>query len=41
MLLAGLYLYMPAPEDNPISSENIELGRRLFSGRLSCIQSIF
>jgi cytochrome c peroxidase len=29
----GLDLYMPAPEDNPLTSEKIELGRRLFSDR--------
>lgn len=25
----GLYLYMPVPEENPISTERVELGRRL------------
>jgi cytochrome c peroxidase len=29
----GLDLYMPVPEDNPITEENIELGRRLFNDR--------
>jgi cytochrome c peroxidase len=29
----GLDLYMPVPEDNPITVENIELGRRLFNDR--------
>lgn len=29
----GLDLYMPVPEDNPITAEKIELGRRLFSDR--------
>jgi len=29
----GLDLYMPVPEDNPISAEKIELGRRLFNDR--------
>lgn len=29
----GLDLYMPVPEDNPLSPEKIELGRRLFSDR--------
>jgi cytochrome c peroxidase len=29
----GLDLYMPVPEDNPITVENIELGRRLFADR--------
>ena len=29
----GLDLYMPVPEANPISSEKIELGRRLFRDR--------
>ena len=26
----GLDLYMPVPEENPITAEKIELGRRLF-----------
>ena len=29
----GLDLYVPVPEDNPITAENIELGRRLFNDR--------
>ena len=29
----GLDLYMPVPEDNPITEEKIELGRRLFIDR--------
>ena len=29
----GLDLYLPAPEDNPLTPEKIELGRRLFSDR--------
>ena len=29
----GLDLYMPVPEDNPITLEKIELGRRLFNDR--------
>ena len=29
----GLDLYMPVPEDNPITEQKIELGRRLFSDR--------
>ena len=29
----GLDLYMPVPEDNPITVEKIELGRRLFFDR--------
>lgn len=29
----GLDRYMPVPEDNPITIENIELGRRLFNDR--------
>ena len=29
----GLDLYMPVPEDNPLTTEKIELGRRLFSDR--------
>ncbi len=37
----GLDLYMPVPEDNPITLEKIELGRRLFHDRrLSRDQSI-
>jgi cytochrome c peroxidase len=28
-----LDLYMPVPEDNPLTAEKIELGRRLFSDR--------
>jgi cytochrome c peroxidase len=39
----GLDLYMPVPEDNPLTTEKIELGRRLFfdrrlsrSGSVSC-----
>ena len=39
----GLDLYMPVPEDNPISAAKVELGRRLFSdsrlsrdGSISC-----
>src|SRR6476646_9872165 len=32
----GLDLYMPVPEDNPLTIEKVELGRRLFSdARLS------
>ena len=31
----GLDLYLPVPEDNPLTAEKIELGRRLFNGRLS------
>jgi cytochrome c peroxidase len=27
----GLDLYMPVPEDNPLTSEKVELGRQLFS----------
>ena len=27
----GLDLYMPVPEDNPLTSEKVELGRKLFS----------
>jgi cytochrome c peroxidase len=30
----GLDLYMPIPEDNPLTPEKIALGRRLFSDRL-------
>jgi cytochrome c peroxidase len=29
----GLDLYMPVPEDNPLTAQKIELGRRLFSDR--------
>ena len=29
----GLDLYMPVPEDNPLTTEKIELGRRLFFDR--------
>ena len=29
----GLDLYMPVPEDNPITAEKIELGRQLFNDR--------
>ena len=29
----GLDLYLPAPEDNPLTVEKIELGRRLFNDR--------
>src|SRR4029453_3323574 len=29
----GLDFYVPVPEDNPITAENIELGRRLFNHR--------
>jgi cytochrome c peroxidase len=29
----GLDLYMPVPEDNPITADKIELGRRLFNDR--------
>ena len=29
----GLDLYVPVPEDNPMTMENIELGRRLFNDR--------
>src|SRR5882724_7796446 len=29
----GLDLYLPVPEGNPLTSENIELGRRLFFDR--------
>ena len=37
----GLDLYLPAPEENPITAEKIELGRRLFHDRrLSRDQSI-
>jgi cytochrome c peroxidase len=40
----GLDFYMPVPEDNPITSERVELGRRLFQdrrlsrdGRVACV----
>lgn len=40
----GLDLYMPVPEDNPITREKVELGRRLFQdrrlsrdGRVACV----
>ena len=37
----GLDLYMPVPEDNPLTAEKIELGRQLFADRrLSRDQSI-
>jgi cytochrome c peroxidase len=37
----GLDLYLPVPEDNPLTDEKIELGRRLFNDRrLSRDQSI-
>jgi cytochrome c peroxidase len=37
----GLDLYMPVPEDNPLTAERINLGRRLFSDRrLSRDQSL-
>ncbi|MBL8294534.1 MAG: cytochrome-c peroxidase, partial [Bryobacterales bacterium] len=37
----GLDLYLPAPEDNPLTAEKIELGRRLFfDKRLSRDQSV-
>jgi cytochrome c peroxidase len=37
----GLDLYMPVPEDNPLTQQNIELGRRLFHDkRLSRDRSI-
>src|SRR3989454_821698 len=29
----GLDLYMPVPEENPLTAENIEMGRRLFFDR--------
>ena len=29
----GLDLYMPVPEENPLTAEKVELGRRLFSDR--------
>ncbi len=33
MIPLGLDLYMPVPEDNPITGEKIDLGRRLFHDR--------
>jgi cytochrome c peroxidase len=37
----GLDLYMPVPEDNPVTAEKVELGRRLFHDRrLSRDQSL-
>lgn len=40
----GLDLYVPVPEDNPVTSEKVELGRRLFrdrrlsrDGRVACV----
>jgi cytochrome c peroxidase len=33
MIPLGLDLYMPTPDDNPVTAEKIELGRRLFSDR--------
>ena len=33
MIPLGLELYMPVPEDNPLTLEKIELGRRLFFDR--------
>ena len=37
----GLDLYLPVPQDNPLTVEKIELGRRLFfDGRLSADDSI-
>ena len=33
ILPLGLDLYLPVPEDNPLTAEKIELGRRLFSDR--------
>src|SRR5262245_22525710 len=40
----GLDLYMPVPEDNPMTAEKVELGRRLFQdrrlsrdGRVACM----
>jgi cytochrome c peroxidase len=40
----GLDLYMPVPEDNPVTSEKVALGRRLFhdprlsrDGRVACV----
>jgi cytochrome c peroxidase len=32
-VLRGLDLYMPVPEDNPLTPEKVALGRRLFSDR--------
>ena len=29
----GLDLYLPVPEDNPLTAEKIQLGRRLFFNR--------
>ena len=29
----GLDLYLPVPEDNPLTAEKIQLGRRLFFDR--------
>ena len=29
----GLDLYLPVPEENPLTAEKIELGRRLFFDR--------
>ena len=29
----GLDLYMPVPEENPLTVEKVELGRRLFNDR--------
>ena len=29
----GLDLYLPVPEDNPLTAEKIDLGRRLFPAR--------
>lgn len=39
--LLGLDLYMPVPEDNPIRSDVIELGRSLFFDPLLSIDSTF
>jgi len=33
MIPLGLDLYLPVPEDNPLTAEKIELGRRLFNDR--------
>ena len=33
MIPLGLDLYMPVPEDNPLTDEKVELGRRLFFDR--------
>ncbi len=40
----GLDLYMPIPDDNPITSDKVALGRRLFQdrrlsrdGRVACV----